>query len=124
MNRWMKPVLGAVAAVALADAAMAVVVRVRDLEVPLPRVNANGNLGPWTGEGIAKFSYNDNTGRLHIVARGDVENRSDRRQVYEDVLLTGFVDGKIIKDDYTVTARGKATYNGLARNVNLESTFN
>ncbi len=113
--------LCAFALIASVSAAAVVKVKVRNLVVPdvLPDVDAFG-APDFTDpkDALVKLTYNSRSGRLSIVARGNVINLSGARQTYPDVgLLTGNIPGDIIKDDYTVAKNGKAVYKGLAKNV-------
>jgi hypothetical protein len=82
-----------------------------------PGVDAEGNLDDSLGaDGVVRATYNDRNGRLRLVGRAVVTNESRRTQVYTDVGVLDGVDGNVVRDRYRVTARGRATYNGLVRN--------
>jgi len=121
MNRRTKSLLAVGAATLLmVNVAFAVVVKVRQLPVPMPGIDAGGNITgdpALAGDGLAKLTLNTRTGRVAIVARGDVGNASGSRQKFFDVGLLAFIPGDIVRDDYTVARNGNAHYNGLARNV-------
>lgn len=118
MRSKLRVVAASLFALALAvNVTMAAKIKAKQIPVPMPGVDGAGNLDFGLGaEGSAKLTYNSKTGRLHIVARGRVDNESGSRQKYNDVgILTGV--GDVIKDDYTVQKNGRAVYQGLSRNV-------
>jgi hypothetical protein len=90
------------------------------LEFFFPGVDVDGFLDDSLGgDGTVRVTYNDRNGRLRVRGRANVTNESGRAQVYTDTgVLDEFIsDGDIIRDRYTVSARGRARYNGLVRNA-------
>ena len=85
--------------------------KVKNLPVDLPGVDAGGliDFGD-TSPGFAKLSINLNTGLAVVSAKGRVNNFSGARQVFVDEDLAGI--GILIRDRYVVNKNGKADYSG------------
>lgn len=98
-------------AVMTAGIAEAKKLKVKNLPVTLPGVDAGGVLDfGLGGDGFAKLTVNLNTGRAVVSAKGRVTNDSGARQVYIDEDLAGI--GTLITDKYVVNANGRAKYDG------------
>lgn len=96
------------------------------VDVLFPGVDAEGNIDDSLGaDGVVRVTYNDRSGQLRVVGRAVVTNDSNRTQVYTDsgVLASVGVDGDVVRDNYRVTARGRATYNAMVRNSSGVETF-
>jgi len=83
-----------------------------------PGVDVDGNLDDSLGaDGVVKETFNDRTGRLRLVGRAVVQNDSHHTHTFSDVGVLTDVDGDVVRDNYRVTARGRATYNGLVNHT-------
>ena len=105
-------------AVVAGSTAMARVTRTT-VDVVFPGVDIDGNIDESLGaDGIVRVTFNDRNGKLRVVGRAVVTNDSGRTQVYTDsgVLASVGVDGDVVRDNYRVTARGRATYNASVNN--------
>ena len=115
-------------AVLAGSTAMARITRT-SVDVVFPGVDVDGNLDESLGaDGVVRVTYNDRTGRLRAVGRAVVTNDSRRTQVYANIdsgLLdqVGVVDGDVLRDQYRVTARGRASYNAIVRNSSGVEVF-
>ena len=98
-------------AVLTAGTAEARKLKVKNLPVDLPGVDAGGaiDFGD-VSPGFAKLSVNLNTGLAVVSAKGRVNNFSGARQVFIDPDLAGI--GILIRDKYVVNRNGKADYSG------------
>jgi len=111
----LKKLIAAMFCVALlaAPAMAAPKVMVSGLPVELPGIDFAGliDFGD-TGPAIARASLNLRTLVLTVSARGNVNNFAfvSVKFIDQDALGLGGAVGALIKDKYTVTARGRATY--------------
>jgi hypothetical protein len=113
----LKKLTAALCCVALlaAPALAAPKVKVSGIPVELPGIDFAGliDFGS-TGPAVAKASLNLRTLVLTVSAKGNVLNLAfvNVKFVDQDALGLGGAVGALIKDKYTVTARGRATYAG------------
>jgi len=109
-------------AVVTVGATQAAKLKIKNLPLDVfPSVDDVGDLDfgdTWTG--LVKATVNLKNGKATISGKATVDNFSGARATFNDEdLAGGFIGGTLVSDKYTVTKKGKATYNGRYNDVVL-----